>query len=232
MNDAFGDSKKSFIKGVGLKKIYKVGEQEVRAIDGVDIEIHEGEALAIVGSSGGGKSTLLHILGTLDSPTEGELTFNGENIFKKSEEELASFRNKKLGFVFQFHHLLNEFTAVENVMIPARIGGLSKEMAKSKASQILDEIGLGGRLNHLPSELSGGEQQRVAIARALIQSPDVLIADEPTGNLDTQNSKMIEDLFFQLHQERKLTLIVVTHDVAFARRFPRMLQIRDGKWVQ
>jgi lipoprotein-releasing system ATP-binding protein len=202
----------------------------LQILKSVDLQIYPGEALCILGSSGAGKSTLLHILGTLDKPSGGELLYRGESLLKKSDAELAQFRNETMGFVFQFHHLLNEFTALENAAMPALIGGLKKSEALKKAQDLLETLGLSDRLHHYPSQLSGGEQQRVAIARALVQSPKILFADEPTGNLDRQNGRMIEDLFFALRDRLGLTLVVVTHDTQFAGRFPRRLQLRDGQW--
>ena len=214
-----------------LFKTYRMGEARLEVLKGLSLKIYEGEALCIMGTSGAGKSTLLHILGTLDDPTSGKVYYKGDDIFAKKPEELAKFRNQKMSFVFQFHHLLREFTALENVALPARIGGQSKKEAAMKAAALLEELDLLDRKDHLPSEMSGGEQQRVAIARALILGPDILFADEPTGNLDSQNEKIIEDIFFKLHETRKLTLVVVTHDQGFSQRFPRVLKLKDGKWT-
>ena len=190
--------------------------------------IYKGEAVCIVGSSGAGKSTLLHLLGALDNPTSGRVLFHSKSFSDYSDDELATLRNEKMGFVFQFHHLLAEFTALENVMVPCQISGMSKRAAKEKAEHLLNQIGMSHRLGHYPSELSGGENQRVAIARALVNSPEILFADEPTGNLDTQNGKMIEDLFFNLRQKLGITLIVVTHNVQFSTRFTRVIRLKDG----
>lgn len=219
------------IKARGIRKSYAQGVSELSILKGVDIDIKAGEAVSIVGSSGAGKSTLLHILGTLDRPNAGEVFFEGENLFQKSEEDMARFRNDKMGFVFQFHHLLAEFTAVENVMMPCRIHGESKAAARAKALHLLDQMGLRERADHYPSQLSGGELQRVAISRALVRRPQVLFADEPTGNLDSQNSQMIQKLFFQLKEQYGLTLVVVTHDAGFAQKFGRVLRISDGQWA-
>lgn len=210
---------KSFPKGSGRLDVLK----------GVSMHVREGEAVCVTGSSGAGKSTLLHVLGTLDQPSLGKVLFGGNNLTKKSASELALFRNRTMGFVFQFHHLLPEFTALENVLLPCRIAGVSG--AKKEAKDLLGSLGLDDRLNHYPSQLSGGEQQRVAIARALIRSPQVLFADEPTGNLDSQNATAIQDLFFDLKAKKNLTLVVVTHDNQFAQRFPRRLELKDGMWV-
>jgi lipoprotein-releasing system ATP-binding protein len=198
---------------------------------GLDFEVVQGEAVCILGASGAGKSTFLHILGTLDRPTRGTVTFNGEDLFNKNDTELSNFRSRKLGFVFQFHHLLSEFNALENTMMPGRISGMPAMECKQRAMSLLDYLGLSSRVNHYPSQLSGGEQQRVAIARALFHKPLMLLADEPTGNLDSENSMRIQDLFFQLKQEMGLTLVVVTHDQRFAQRFPRSVRMADGQWV-
>lgn len=198
---------------------------------GLDFEVVRGEAVCILGASGAGKSTFLHILGTLDRPTRGSVYFQGADLFHKSDSELSAFRAEKLGFVFQFHHLLSEFSAIENVMLPGRISGKSPQESRTRAIELLEYFGLMHRLTHYPSELSGGEQQRVAIARALFHKPQLLLADEPTGNLDSENSLKIQDLFFKLKEEMGLTLVVVTHDNRFAARFPRSVKMADGQWV-
>lgn len=203
----------------------------LKILRGLDFEVVRGEAVCILGASGAGKSTFLHILGTLDKPTSGHVYFQGEDMTTKSDAELSKFRSEKLGFVFQFHHLLSEFTALENVMLPGRIAGLNVVDCKSRAQGLLDYLGLSHRLTHYPSQLSGGEQQRVAIARALFHKPILLLADEPTGNLDSENSLKIQDLFFQLKDEMGLTLVTVTHDSRFASRFPRSVKMADGQWV-
>jgi lipoprotein-releasing system ATP-binding protein len=200
-------------------------------LKGLDFEVVAGEAVCILGASGAGKSTFLHILGTLDRPSRGTVYFQNEDLFMKSDAELSNFRSKKLGFVFQFHHLLSEFTALENVMMPGRIAGLQVSECKARATSLLDYLGLSHRLQHYPSQLSGGEQQRVAIARSLFHRPQLMLADEPTGNLDSENSMKIQDLFFQLKEEMGLTLVVVTHDTRFASRFPRSVKMADGQWV-
>ncbi len=214
-----------------VTKSYPMGSSRLEVLRGINLEIQAGEALSIVGSSGAGKSTLLHILGTLDRPTLGKVIFRGQDLTRKTDEELAEFRNRTMGFVFQFHHLLGEFSALENVMMPCRISGMSLKEARKAAEELLDTLGLKHRLTHFPSELSGGEQQRVAIARALVRKPEVLFADEPTGNLDTANAERIQELFFDLKNRMKLTLVVVTHDHTFAKKFPRSLSMRDGLWV-
>jgi lipoprotein-releasing system ATP-binding protein len=204
---------------------------QLQILKGLDFEIVKGEAVCILGASGAGKSTFLHILGTLDRPTRGSVSFHGEDLFAKCDADLSAFRAQKLGFVFQFHHLLSEFTALENVMLPGRITGQNPTVCRERALELLNYFGLSHRLTHYPSQLSGGEQQRVAIARALFHRPQLLLADEPTGNLDSENSLKIQDLFFQLKQEMGLTLVVVTHDTRFAARFPRSVKMADGQWV-
>lgn len=213
-----------------LHKSYAQAKQPLEILKGLDTDFYPGEAVCIVGSSGAGKSTLLHILGALDRPTSGQVLFKNEDLFAKTDEQLAQFRNQTVGFVFQFHHLLAELTALENIMMPARIGGVPEKETRLRAEKLLGQMGLKERGHHYPSELSGGEQQRVAVARALIMSPKILLADEPTGNLDTENSRQIQELFFSLKQQLGLTLIVVTHDSNFASRFPRRLILKDGHW--
>jgi lipoprotein-releasing system ATP-binding protein len=215
-----------------ITKAYQMEGSRLEVLKGVDISIKKGEAVCIMGTSGAGKSTLLHILGTLDRPSLGKVYYQGEDLTRKSDEQLAEFRNKKMGFVFQFHHLLPELTALENVSLPARIGGKSKSEAKSKAEELLKKLGLSQRGHHYPSELSGGERQRVAIARALVQDPEILLADEPSGNLDQDNGEVIQDLFFQLQKDLDLTLIVVTHDPEFARRFPKVYRLKNGVFIK
>lgn len=214
-----------------LSKAYSQPSGALQVLKNIDLQLFKGEAVCIVGSSGAGKSTLLHLLGALDRPTSGNIFFNDKNLQDFSDDELASLRNEKMGFVFQFHHLLGEFTALENVMMPCLIAGLSRREAKQNAEELLFSLGLTSRLTHYPSELSGGEQQRVAIARALVRKPEVLLADEPTGNLDTQNGKIIEDLFFNLKSRLGITLIVVTHNLQFASRFSKVVRLKDGAMV-
>ena len=224
--------KKTIIKTVGLTKEYYVSKgKSLKVLKGIDTEIFEGEIVSIVGPSGAGKSTLLHIMGTIDNPTSGEVIFDGENVFKLGSNELAKFRNTKIGFVFQFHHLLPEFTAIENVSIAAMISGKSIKSVEDKAKELLTEVGLGERLEHKPSELSGGEAQRVAIARALINSPKVVLADEPTGNLDTKNSDEVMHLIFELREKYNQTFVIVTHNEKFAGMTDRTLKITDGMIV-
>lgn len=219
-----------FLQAKQLTKSYYRDNDKLTVLNGIDLDVQKGEDLCIIGASGAGKSTLLHILGTIDKPTSGELYFENTAIHSLKEDELASLRNKKIGFVFQFHHLLPEFSALENVMLPGIISNDSKRQIKARAKALLDMVGLSLRTSHYPSELSGGEQQRVAIARALYASPELLLADEPTGNLDSQNSEKIQQLFFDLHRDLGVTLITVTHDQRFAAKFSRRLQIIDGRW--
>lgn len=213
-----------------VTRSYTKGAAHLDVLKGVNLQIHDGEALCIVGSSGAGKSTLLHILGTLDRPTLGKVLFEGVDLTRKSSAALAQFRSQTMGFVFQFHHLLPEMTALENVLLPCRIAGENHRDSLANANKLLAQFGLESRKDHYPSQLSGGEQQRVAIARALVRSPKILLADEPTGNLDSVNAQLIQDLFFELKRQRKLTLVVVTHDLNFAARFPRCLELKDGMW--
>ena len=212
------------IIGKQIKKKY--GELEV--LKGVDLHIKPSEIVSIVGSSGAGKTTLLTILGTLDKPSSGEIEFNGVNITSLSEKKLAQFRNQHIGFVFQFHHLLPEFTALENVCIPAFINKISKKEAEHNAMELLNLLGLKDRASHKPSELSGGEQQRVAVARALINKPKVIFADEPSGNLDSANAQKLHELFFTLRDELKQTIVVVTHNELLANMADRKLEMKDG----
>jgi lipoprotein-releasing system ATP-binding protein len=219
---------KPIIRTESLCKSYPQASGRLEILKNIGVTINKGESVCIVGSSGAGKSTLLHLLGALDRPSSGKIVFNDKTLQDYSDDELATLRNSKMGFVFQFHHLLAEFTALENVMIPAQIGGLKASEAKERASSLLNQIGMSHRLTHYPTELSGGECQRVAIARALVNNPEVLFADEPTGNLDTNNGRIIEDLFFSLRQKYGITLIVVTHNQQFATRFQRVIRLKDG----
>lgn len=222
---------KAFLEARGVTKSYPMaGGQRLEILRGIDLTIQKGEAISIVGASGAGKSTLLHILGTLDRPTLGKVFHAGLDLTRLNDDELAKHRNQTMGFVFQFHHLLGEFSALENVAMPLRIGGEPMHLAVKAAEEKLVMLGLKDRLHHRPNELSGGEQQRVAIARSIVRKPQILFADEPTGNLDTQNAARIQELMFELHQTLGLTLVVVTHDQNFAARFPRMLHMRDGQW--
>ena len=203
----------------------------LNVLRGVDLHIERGEIVAIVGKSGAGKSTLLHILGTLDQADGGQVSINGTDVSRLSNKKLADFRNQNLGFVFQFHHLLPEFTALENAAMPALIGGKSESVARKRATELLDYLGLSSRLTHKPTELSGGEQQRVAVARALMNAPAVVFADEPTGNLDTASSKDLHDLLFKLREDFKQTFVIVTHNEELARMSDRTLTMEDGLLV-
>ena len=200
----------------------------IEVLKGIDLEIAKGEVVSIVGSSGAGKTTLLQILGTLDCASSGRLSIDGAEISGLSSNKLADFRNANIGFVFQFHRLLPEYTALENAMIPSWIAGENDSVAREKAEALLNELGLGHRLNHLPSELSGGEQQRVAVARALVNKPSVLLADEPSGNLDSENASQLHDLFFKLRDQLGITVIIVTHNEELASRADRTLRMADG----
>jgi lipoprotein-releasing system ATP-binding protein len=200
----------------------------LNVLKGVSLTISKGEFITIVGASGAGKSTLLHILGTLDRPDKGELNIADTNVFKLNDKQLSAFRNKHIGFVFQFHHLLPEFTALENVCIPAFIAKTNKNSAEKRASELLDFLGLKDRMQHKPSELSGGEQQRVAVARALINNPSVVFADEPSGNLDSANAKDLHQLFFKLREQFNQTFVIVTHNEELANMADRKLIMKDG----
>jgi lipoprotein-releasing system ATP-binding protein len=215
------------LKGIGLQKSYG----SLRVLKGVDIDIKRGEVVSIVGASGAGKSTLLHILGTLDKPDVGRLEVDDENIFAKSAQALADFRNAHIGFVFQFHNLLPEFTAIENIMIPGFIAKKEERELKNKALDLLSLLGLADRAHHKPSELSGGEQQRVAVARSLINSPLLVLADEPSGNLDSKNATELHQLFFTLRDQFSQTFVIVTHNQEFASTTDRKLEMADGVMV-
>lgn len=223
---------KELIQAQQLFKSYGNGAKRVDVLKGVDLAFSKGERAAIVGASGVGKTTLLHIFGTLDRPTSGQVFYEGKDIFTMNERELALFRNREIGFVFQFHHLLPEFTALENTMIPCLIQGASKKEAGSRAEGILTLVGLKERLSHKPGELSGGEQQRVAVARALVLEPKVLLADEPTGNLDTKTGEGVFDLLQELNRTKGITLIVVTHNLKLASQMSRQIHLVDGKAVE
>ena len=218
----------SFIEFENVYKRYQTGEVIITAADGVSFGIEKGEFCLIVGASGAGKTTLLQIMGTLSHADAGELVIDGQELTKLSENALARFRNQKIGFVFQFHHLLPEFSALENVSIPGLIAGRDRHEVEQKARELLTMMGLGERLQHKPSQLSGGEQQRVSIARALINNPAVLLADEPSGNLDTKNRDEIHSLFFRLRDELGQTTVIVTHDDGLASIADRKITMRDG----
>ncbi|MFH1674705.1 MAG: ABC transporter ATP-binding protein [Pseudomonadota bacterium] len=212
-----------------LFKEFKSGENVVEVLKGAELDIEERSTTAIMGASGVGKSTLLHIMGTIERPDKGKMLFQGKDVFAFDDEELAQFRNRSIGFIFQFHHLLPEFNALENVMMPALISRMKRSEAMAKAESVLDRVGLSGRLTHRVGELSGGEQQRVAIARSLVLQPAVLLADEPTGNLDTKNSRKIHELLLLLNKELGITLIVVTHSKELADLMERCVTLVDGK---
>jgi lipoprotein-releasing system ATP-binding protein len=216
-----------------LSKTYVGGDGgRIAVLDGVDLTVERGEMVAIIGASGAGKSTLLHLLGALDRPSAGRVLVGARDVSGLDDDAVSALRNRTIGFVFQFHHLLREFTALENVMMPLRIAGLDDAEALSRASELLDRVGLAGRVHHRPSELSGGEQQRTAVARALAADPVVLLADEPSGNLDHGNSEKLHDLFVQLTRELELGMVVVTHNRSLAARADRILHLEDGKLTQ
>lgn len=217
------------LEGLEISKSFQNSNPPLKVLDQLSISINRGETLAVVGASGIGKSTLLHILGTLDRPDQGALLFNGEDVFQYDDIRLARFRNQTMGFVFQFHHLLPEFTALENTMMPAMIQGMDRSRAKGAAQLILERIGLLDKLHQKATELSGGEQQRVALARALTLKPSILFADEPTGNLDKNNSEQIHKLLLELNQEMGMAMVVVTHNMALASYMERQATIVNGK---
>ena len=215
---------------VTVQNVTKTFEHEGRSLEvlkGIDLEIGSGEMVTIVGPSGAGKSTLLHLIGTLDLPTEGQILYGGRDVTRLGSSDLAEFRNRSIGFVFQFHHLLPEFTALENVMMPGLIQG-SRRM-EDRARELLGEVGLSERLTHRPGELSGGEQQRVALARALLMEPKLVLADEPTGNLDSQTSDSVQSLIFDLNRRHGITFLIVTHSRDFAAMMPRQVSMKDGR---
>ncbi len=215
-----------------LERSFNMGHQTVHVINGITMTIQRGEMVAIIGASGAGKSTLLHILGTLDRPTKGEVLFEGQNMFKVGETALASFRNRRIGFVFQFHHLLPEFSALENVYLPALIQKIPKNRAIEAAKSLLSEVGLSHRFDHKPGELSGGEQQRVAVARALIRQPDLVLADEPTGNLDTHTGDELFELLRTLNQTLGTAFIIVTHNEKLSHQTDRLIHLQDGQILE
>ncbi len=217
------------LEAIDVGKAYQEGSGDaLHVLSDIDLHLHHGETVAIIGSSGSGKTTLLNTLGGLDEPTTGKVLLNGDDIAKHSEKTRCTIRNKHLGFIYQFHHLLPEFTALENVAMPLLIGGVSPEIASQRSEAILDEVGLSQRLHHKPSELSGGERQRAAIARALIHRPDCVLADEPTGNLDRKNAEQAIELIIQLNQSYNTALVIVTHDLHIAERMSRIYTLEDG----
>ncbi|MBA5809653.1 lipoprotein-releasing ABC transporter ATP-binding protein LolD [Morganella morganii] len=211
-----------------LCKSYHEGTVETDVLKQVNFELRRGDMLAIVGSSGSGKSTLLHLLGGLDSPTSGEVIFNGTALSAMSQNALSALRNEEMGFIYQFHHLLPDFTAAENVAMPLLIGGMARDKALAQADEMLERVGVAARAHHRPSELSGGERQRVAIARALVNKPSLVLADEPTGNLDQRNAQSIFDLLSELNQTLGTAFLVVTHDLSLAAKMGRQMEMRDG----
>jgi lipoprotein-releasing system ATP-binding protein len=214
-----------------LRKTFLHMGNKLEVLKGINLTIEQGEVLSIVGASGAGKSTLLHCIGTLDLPTSGQLWVAGEDLTRLSSARLAQVRNRSIGFVFQFHHLLPEFDALENVMMPGLIGGRPRAAMKKRAQELLELVGLSHRQTHRPGELSGGEQQRVAVARALTLEPKLVLADEPTGNLDSGTGDAVHELFFRINREYQTTIIVVTHNPVFAQRMPRVVQMLDGRIV-
>ncbi|MEC4889701.1 MAG: ABC transporter ATP-binding protein [Nitrospira sp.] len=219
------------IRITGLHKSFVMGQQELTVLKGIDLEIPRGQMVAVVGASGAGKSTMLHIMGMLDRPTKGTVYFNDQDLFQLSEAQQAEFRNRRIGFVFQFHHLLPEFTALENACMPALIQRRSLEEVEQEATALLKEVGLGQRLYHKPGELSGGEQQRVAVARALVQKPDLVLADEPTGNLDTHTGDALFGLLRDLNRSRGTTFVIVTHNDKLSAQSDRIIHMQDGMIV-
>jgi putative ABC transport system ATP-binding protein len=213
-----------------IRKVYSKGSVKVEALSGIDFHVERGELVGIVGPSGSGKSTLLNLLGCLDTPTGGEYLLGGEPVASLGRDELAEVRNRRVGFIFQNFNLLPQLTALENVEMPLLFGGVSSKQRREKASELLDQVGLGNRLDHRPSELSGGQMQRVAVARALAMEPDILLADEPTGNLDTSSGSEVFSLLLELWQQGR-TVVVVTHDTSLAERVPRLIELRDGQIV-
>jgi len=220
----------ALLEARGIRKVYAGGDgQPLEVLRGVDLEVRRGEFVAIVGASGAGKSTLLHLLGALDTPSGGDVWLDGSRYADLDAATTAELRNRKVGFVFQFHHLLREFSALENVMMPLLIGGVPPRQARSRGEEVLSEVGLAGRMTHRPAELSGGEQQRCAVARALVHDPSVVLADEPSGNLDHANSERLHELFFRLAREYETAVVVVTHNRQLAGRADRILWLEDGR---
>jgi len=219
------------IRVLDLYKSFPMGGHELTVLKGIRLDIGRGEMLAIVGASGAGKSTLLHIIGTLDRPTSGTVLFEGQDLFRLSDQEQAEFRNRRIGFVFQFHHLLPEFTALENTYLPALIQKRPTAQVQADAAALLKDVGLGDRLHHKPGELSGGEQQRVAVARALMQRPDLVMADEPTGNLDTHTGEALFALMRELNRSRGTTFVIVTHNEKLSAQTDRIIHMEDGRII-
>jgi len=229
MSDSRIASPEALVEARDVYKSYQAGERRVDVLQGLNLSLAEGERLGIVGESGVGKSTLLYLIGTLDKPTSGTLLYGGESITDLTDSQLSSFRNREIGFVFQFHYLLPDFTALENVMMPALIGGWSGQKARDAATELLQAVGLTQRVSHRPGELSGGEQQRVALARSLILEPKLVLADEPTGNLDPDTAEEVEDVICALNERKGVALIVATHNRGLAARMGRQLELRQGR---
>jgi len=229
---AHADPLQPILSARGLVKEYPTATGALRVLDGLDVDIHPGELVAVVGESGTGKSTLLHLLGALDRPTTGTVRYRGEDVFEKGDEALAAFRNRAIGFVFQFHHLLPEFTALENVSMPALIAGGTFETAEPRARELLEHLGLGARLDHRPSQLSGGEQQRVAVARALMNAPGLVLMDEPSGNLDVKTAETLHDELHRLSRDADQAFVVVTHNPTLAGLADRVLRLDGGRLIE
>lgn len=227
-----GPSEEPILQVESLHKRFRMGDKEIHVLRGIDFTVRPRETVAILGASGVGKTTFLHILGALDRPSSGRILYRGRDLARMTESDLAAFRNQQVGFVFQFHYLLSDFTALENVQVPALIGGRTRQQARERAEALLRELGLGDRLDHRPGNLSGGEQQRVAVARALANSPEILLADEPTGNLDTATAGSVEDLLIGLRDRHGVTLVVATHNPRFAKRLDRQVHMIDGRLVE
>jgi lipoprotein-releasing system ATP-binding protein len=220
------------LEAVDLAKVYRGGDGgTITVLDGVNLQVERGRMNAVVGSSGAGKSTLLHLLGALDKPTRGSVRIDGQVLDERTDDELSAIRNRSVGFVFQFHHLLREFTARENVMMPLRIAGWDDTRARVRADELLSRVGLAGRVHHKPAEMSGGEQQRTAVARALALDPVVLLADEPSGNLDHHNSERLHDLFAELSRDLEIAMVIATHNRSLAARADRVILLEDGRFA-
>lgn len=219
---------KNLLSARDIRKVYKSSGGEIEVLRGVSLEVHSGEIVSIIGPSGVGKSTLLNIIGTLDRPTSGEVFINDKSVFDMSDSELSNFRNINIGFIFQFHHLLPDFTALENVMLPALLSGMEKDLVTEKASSLLADVSLTTRETHKPSELSGGERQRVAVARALMNDPELVLADEPSGNLDRENADALYELIWKMREEKNQTFIIVTHNEELAAKADKIIRLVDG----
>jgi len=217
------------ISAIDIGRVFLAPKGDLKVLEGLSFAVEKGRTASIIGASGSGKSTLLHILGCLDRPSSGRVLINGQDTSLLSDHDLAGLRNKSIGFVFQFHHLLPEFTAAENVALPLLVGGMDRTAAMTRAEQLMDEVGLTERCLHRPSELSGGEQQRVAVARALANSPEVILADEPTGNLDSRSGSTVTDLLWRMNQEKNIALVLVTHNNELAQRADQVMELKDGK---